>query len=69
MRNRHTGKLNAYKQHILTKGRQFTDSRGIVYAGIINKRKDPFGRQYLTSQIVKAPASMQKVQERENINV
>lgn len=33
-RNRHNGRINAYKQGILDKGKMFTDSKGSLYSAV-----------------------------------
>lgn len=51
-RNRHTGRINAYKQYILDRGRMVKDSRGVEYmmAIVVGPKGVPTG----SKQIVRA---------------
>lgn len=33
-RNRHNGRINAYKAHVIKNGREFSDSAGVNYVAI-----------------------------------
>lgn len=69
-RNRHNGRVNAAKQHILDKGETFIDSKGVMYSAVPKRRwiQDTMafmsdgelditkGWWMVTSSIVKVPA-------------
>ncbi len=61
-RNRHTGRINAYKKRILEKGESFMTSDGRIYKAtlikkamtMINDAGEPEVIPYVVSQIVRA---------------
>lgn len=52
-RNRHSGKVNAYKQSVIDKGRKVEDSRGVTYAVSTHKKLIDTFKTVNVSQVVR----------------